>query len=131
MKKYDEQMIRDFLQQLAWEYRVKKFENVHVGALNDELVEQRATLMKRRRNTGLVPATCLERGDTTQAEYAQAVAKFAQVNVAYCDGVLSALDFISRAVDKAFHELRHGMTEDVYDARDVLGWSAKGPSDPV
>ena len=65
-KRYDVEMIRDFLDHLLWEVRINHFENTaDVGAINPELVEQLGKYI-RKYNGVLLPATVINREGATE-----------------------------------------------------------------
>ena len=76
LKPYDVDMIRDFLEQLDWEVRVRHFEDTsELGTVNPELVDQLRPFQERRGNV-LLAATEIDPEGVSEEEFAEAVATY-------------------------------------------------------
>ena len=61
-KIYDPEMIRDFIDHLRWELRIKRFENTHkMGTQHPELTEQLEKYIRKRNTKGLLYTTRIDK----------------------------------------------------------------------
>lgn len=114
---YNTQMIRDFLEHLMWEVRIKKYENVNrkdpltMEQVNPELVEQ----LKRftdARHCILIPIENMDPGETSKEEQAELFQVFRKERLKLCEFWLEHLEGLAglfkMALECAEHDVRQG-----------------------
>jgi hypothetical protein len=105
MKQYDVEMIRDFIEHLRLELRIKHFENVNPGvSINSILVEQLQKYITRWYTAGLLTDTEIAATEFTEEEYKRIMGEFRQANITRCQKALDALD----ALDDVLYEALKG-----------------------
>jgi len=73
MNAYDPEMVRDFIEHLKWELRIKHFENTRrIGTQHPELAEQLEKCIRKRNTKGLLYANQIDRAGLAE-ERAQQV----------------------------------------------------------
>jgi hypothetical protein len=93
---YDVEMIRDFLENLRWEYAIGHFKNTHSGSTNAELVEQLAKYIKKWNTNGLKRS--VQAGDEPE----EVIRAYHVAAARRCRAVLDSLDSLKPVFEEAF-----------------------------
>jgi hypothetical protein len=106
-KTYDVPMIRDFLEQLTWEVRIRLFEDTAMrGTVNTELLEQ-VRPYQTKYGTALLPGTVFVTEGLTAAEVVEAEADFRAVSRVKHAQELAALESLSGLFGSAFRVIEN------------------------
>ena len=102
-RRYDVEMIRDFLDHFRWEYVVNHFENIHeLGTINPELVDQLAKYATKYKTRGLMASLELDSEGLSEETVSQATAVLRDIRAGHADLVLAALDALQPFLEEAF-----------------------------
>ena len=105
IQQYNAEMIRDFIEHLKWELRIKHFENLNPGvSINPKLAGQLHKYITRWNTVGLLADTEIDATEFPEAEYKKITEIFRQDNVTRCQKALDALE----ALDDVLYEALKG-----------------------
>lgn len=109
-KKYDPDMIRDFVEHLKWELRNYHFEYTTptVGAFAKEPAEMLAKYIKRRDQFQLIATTALQRNEElTDEQREEYIARFRAERAEMTQRYLDALESLQPLIEEATACIRH------------------------
>ena len=108
MKTYDVEMIRDFIDHLKWELRIKHFENTHrIGTQHSELTEQLEKYMRKRNTKGLLYANRIDSAGLAEDKAQEVIAVMRDAATIQAQEALDAFEILDpifqEALDCASH----------------------------
>ncbi|MFC1761796.1 hypothetical protein ACFL6U_06920 [Planctomycetota bacterium] len=107
-KTYDLEMIRDFMEHLGWELRIKHFENTHEkGMQHPELTEQLKKCMVKRNTIGLLYANRVDKAGLAEDKAQEVIATIREVSAMEAQEALDALDILESTLDEALNCASH------------------------
>jgi hypothetical protein len=103
--KYNVEMIRDFIEHLKWELRIKHFENQQIGEvkINPELVEQLKKYIVKWNTNALLLTGLIETDKFDSDKLAQVKAEIKKETLEQCQTALDALDKLEPVLNEAFN----------------------------
>ena len=101
-KTYDLEMIKDFMEHLGWELRIKHFENTHErGAQHPELTEQLKKCMLKRNTVGLLYANRVDKAGLAEDKAQEAIGTIREASAMEAQEALDALDILEPILEEA------------------------------
>jgi hypothetical protein len=102
-KTYDLEMIRDFIEHLGWELRIKHFESTHeAGAHHPELTEQLKKFMVKRNAVGLLYANRIDKAGLPENKAQEVIETIREASAMEAQEALDALDVLEPILEEAF-----------------------------
>ncbi len=104
-RQFDVRMIKDFLEALHLELRVRELENANPGILNEELQEQMARFFRKYHYVGFLTSTELidDVGDPEAMD--KVAARIYEMQLAVVQPAIAALDTLAPHFEGAFRAL--------------------------
>jgi hypothetical protein len=101
-KTYDLEMIKDFMEHLGWELRIKHFESTHErGAHHPELTEQLKKCMLKRNTVGLLYANRIDKGGLEEDKAQEVIETIREASA------MDALDVLEPILEEALECASH------------------------
>ena len=105
---YDIEMIRDFIEHLKWELRIKHFENTRkIGTQHPKLMEQLEKYMLRRNTTGLLYANRIEKAGLAEDRAQEVIKAIRQAGARQAQEALDALGVLEPILEEALDCASH------------------------
>ena len=107
-KTYDLEMIKDFMEHLGWELRIKHFENTHEkGMQHPELTEQLKKCMLKRNTIGLLYANRVDKAGLAEDKAQEVIATIREASAMEAQEALDALDILEPTLEEALNCASH------------------------
>jgi hypothetical protein len=107
-KTYDLEMIKDFMEHLGWELRIKHFESTHErGAQHPELTEQLKKYMQKRNTVGLLYANRIDKGGLAEEKAQELIETIREASAMEAQEALAALDVLEPILEEALECASH------------------------
>jgi hypothetical protein len=107
-KTYDLEMIKDFMEHLGWELRIKHFESTHEkGAQHPELTEQLKKYMQKRNTIGLLYANRIDKAGLAEDKAQEVIETIREASAMEAQEALDALDAIEPILEEALDCASH------------------------
>ena len=107
-KTYDLEMIKDFMEHLGWELRIKHFESTHErGAQHPELTEQLKKCMLKRNTVGLLYANRIDKGGLEDDKAQEVIETIREASAMEAQEALDALDILEPILEEALECASH------------------------
>jgi hypothetical protein len=126
-RRYDVRMIRDFLEHLMWEVRIREYEKKTGDPMNinPEFVEQLRIYMRRYHCLCLMPVNILDNDLNTPEEFAEAMQNFRKYLQSSMEGFVAAMEEFWPLFEQAFESAQVPYAEGIvpqkhYKASDFL-----------
>ncbi len=105
-RRFDVRMIRDFLELLHLELRIKLLENTNPGILNPELVEQMGRYYRRYHCRPLLPMTRLDTQGVSRKGAERSLQIVRKLQISRDSGAVEALETLDKCFETAFEALK-------------------------
>jgi len=101
-KTYDLEMIKDFIEHLGWELRIKHFESTHEVGVHPELTEQLKKCMLKRNTVGLLYANRIDKAGLAEDKAQEVIETIREASAMEAQKALDALDILEPILEEAF-----------------------------